>query len=308
MGNFTDIETQYKAKKATCGSKELARMEKALWEAAAADGVRKPGENRFRWFEARYGDTFCNYEHRSALLGKGPEADPLWERVDHTSMPLTTAIRLARQAEQLAVPQAKGLGFVLPQILENYDRLPARRAPNGKIIRREDPKSFKALVKSTREPTLYGNGKDTLTSKQHWHEIRRHISLIIAPKLHGTDPLFANDLQAEAEAELDAAIEVLSGRISRYANARRGIAMTGVPLDEIMGACDTLHIDRPEYGQLVDEKSATRMFRQLVKKFNTDRDSRPETVQNRKDVTDAFATIGRYNDFFRPQIVAAATE
>ena len=263
--------------------KKLALAERRAYNALGAE-ARKGYED--------IGDFVCKQdpsvskrsaELRSRLLLAGDRADVLWERVE-AGMPLSTAARLLREAEQewqRTAEDSRDMEEVLRERLRTYD--------SAGTVRRVGDKVFRTASTTTTRAAKIAKGESKVVPKKgnpgrHKTIVREAIAAWIASRIGKSDSF--GRMVDDAMREIEVVLDSLSSRIGRAVPSR----------SELFSACDMLNIPRPKWGKRADQDRAWKNRTSALKATHPDTLGHDGAVRAFQEIKDAYDVIAAYND------------
>jgi hypothetical protein len=221
-------------------------------------------------------------ELRSRLLLAGDRADVLWERVE-AGMPLSTAARLLREAEQewqRTAEDSRDMEEVLRERLRTYDSAGTVRRVGGKVFRTTSTTTSRAAKIAKGESKVSKKSN----SSRHKTIVREAIAAWIASRI-GKSENFGRMVD-DAMREIEVVLDSLSSRIQRAVPSR----------SELFSACDMLNIPRPKWGKRADQERAWKNRTSALKATHPDTLGHDGAVRAFQGIKDAYDVIAAYND------------
>jgi len=214
---------------------------------------------------------------RHRLLG-APQI--LWDRINNSSIPIMTAVRLWREAEGLHRTVGGGAEQIVTRLLTEWDNLPGTRIVNGQVVKRKTIVSH--LKKGVHDKSKKGN----------WINLRQAIGNIVKNK---AEKFKIGDLEQQElfnwlEKEIMAVIVTFDARITRLKQGKIEITRR-----QVLQACHTLHVEPPSPGAPADMALAKRNKRRLLHEYHPDKSRIENAAALYQAVIEAFDTIEQYN-------------
>jgi hypothetical protein len=311
--SLEDLVREYRS--GTLNEREKAEYEQAIYTQATMEKAREPGEDRVAFLYRALGVPKYESVNRQALLTRGDNVDLLWERVMRDSLPVTSAVHFARQAQTICYNEHIAFPEALKRVLDEYDARPGVTAlKSGKIVKKSAPNRLRKLevkmkpeaktspklpaaptVPLLEEPPVAKNARDT------WRVIRQITENMLNERMAGCDPVFIETMLRDFRHDLEALIESYQSRINRVGAAHRGETLLPVEnqKDEINDACRELSLDEIEnIGDVIDIIQARKNARSFLAKFHPDKNPGKEKLFTTKyrAVQEALTTLETYND------------
>lgn len=229
---------------------------------------------------------------RAGLYSAGPAADPLWARIESGEFSPRIAYKRLARARLRAKTERINLSEAVHKFLADYDRLPKRRTPNGRLIGFANPGAFTRAKLARKSQAKTPN-------RIFWFKMRELLHGHIMERLGPVDAAIADSLLNEFSAELATIIELLQGKIQRKREmlaAGNGIT-TIVRRQKLIEACNTLGMDPPRPGLRVDMTLAKSRKRVLAKAYHPDI-AGDVTRSQYEAVLGAYTVVEEYDEAF----------
>lgn len=307
--DVVSLVAEYKSKAASLTELEKANFEERVSQAATLARTRKSGEDRNEFLTKILGVQRYDATNRQGLRGRGPKVDPLWERVQRDSMPVTTAVQLARKAESIAFNRHMDFSVALTEVLEEYDAKPGLMAlPTGKFLKRAGNRKRGEIKTSVPQllpppPSIDISAIPVAkNSRDVWRVIRQMMESTLRERMRGCDPIFMETLVRDFSVDLYALVETYQGRINRMGSNMRGenLIPSGKEMSVVNDACRALNLEEIEViGDILDIIRARKNAKAFLAKFHPDKNpGSDQDLFKRKyqDVVNALGVIEEYND------------
>lgn len=294
--SYLDLSQEYAARKDDPAwlDEDRAQFERKLWTAVPLDVHRVYGYRIETWFGEQFKVAQSHIRERSDLLNAGHLAGPLWPLIHKQELIRSTAVRLLQEGRRIAaktgIPSEDGVR----QALSAYLALPGKRTVNGRTLRARTPKTLRRKDGAGQRQREASPG-DTKTL---WRSIRENFAAYMRPRMAQIDPVTADRLWTELEAELNTFLDSFSWKISRIANraGRRANDESEITSRRKLNqAFKTLHMEPPRPGKAIDMKKAREQKRILARAYHPDRHAGDETTRPQyQAVIDAYNLIEEF--------------
>lgn len=292
------LVTEYRKQHKRWNHYQRALMETKIWEAALPDHRQR--FDRRDWVAHLTGAKAARIDRRSRLFHPGPITDPLWERVNRNLMPVGTAVRLLKDALQIAARRhAKSetaVSHALAEVLKQYDNQPGMSVmADGTVTRRRTPYSIRVRHEPrSRRPV------EEETERTLWADLRETMHRMIGLKLVGvaTEDIEVQRLVQGMERDVKVLFDDFQQRFYRVQkNAKRaGETVAMLSRASVVKACRTLAMDPPPTGKPVDLKAANKQKRRLAAQYHPDTHGGDQTTRSLYEaVLAAYYEIEQYN-------------
>ncbi len=271
--DYKTLVDQYKSQSAGMSQREMAILERRIWQLASPTLARTPGAllSKREWLSNTLETTPYAIEGRSTLLGYGDAADELWQRIAE-GMPLRTCVKLMRDAKMRSAVNGSELRDEIQKMLKEYDELPTAVLPDGKVIHKRPPNM---MPKPTEEPPEESAQDDD--PKLFWANLRGMISVYFHTRLSGIDQGIVEKLWRDFEVDLKVLLDHFQHKLDRTKrdDAHRKQAVTR---SQVIQACHTLHMEPPP-GKIDAEfkKRAKRNYHKLAAVYHPDKSGTQDT-------------------------------
>jgi len=271
----------YRGNNKTLSERRKADIEYEIWNIHSrivGKGVSKARVKR-DWLCDKLGGGPGQYEQRASILNAGVWTDPLWERMETTSMSLSTASLLCRKARNTA--RTEGIKFkdALVIVLEAYDtgkqptKSKAKTYTNGSSSLKEsvdDPRKFNKRVTELAEAYL-------------------------SSRLEGVEPFYAEQAKTEFLYWIADAVKDLSQQVNKLRADAKKVALANIGRIRFEDACMTLSISGT-FKKPVDLRKAKKRMKQRIHELHPDRTGLEDiAVVNELDaVRNAYETLEIY--------------
>ena len=297
MEDYQKLIALYKNHKDGKSEKELAVLERQIWQAALPTINRTDGSllSKREWLSKELEETPYAIEGRSTLLGYGDVADVLWLRIRDEKLPLRTATKLMREAKQKASMLGVEVAAALTKTLEEYDSFPAALLPDGSVIHKRNPSAPpRIVVPPPPAPVVeevQETGKDD-DPKLFWANLRGMISGYFHARLEGVDPGMIEKTYREFEGELRVILEHYQHKLDRMRRTSES-QRRGMNRGKIIQACHVLHLDPPLGGRISEDfkKKAKKQYKTLAAKYHPDSSGTDDTREMYESVVEAYQIL-----------------
>jgi hypothetical protein len=308
MPNFNELVAEYKATEATITDRQKADLEEAVYQAATLERVRKSGEDRNDFLSKTIGIHKYDCSNRGGLRGRGAKVDPLWHRVESDSLPVRTAVELARKAEAEQYNSKGTFEEALAKVLAEYDSKPLTLLPSGKFIkvRRGGARNKRGggdkVAETQRTPISTDDTPIARSARDTWRVIRQLTESMLKERMAGCDPIFIETTSRDFGVDLSALVESYQSRINRMGSSLRGESLipSGKEMATVNDACRTLNLDEiDEVGDIIDIIRARKNAKAFLAKFHPDKNpGENQKLFERKyqAVVNALGVIEEYNE------------
>ncbi len=279
------FQDAFKARTEADSQQAMAVAEERLWQMADVDARRQ--YKRHVWLAAIV-KTGAFYE--IAMRGRLIHAPQvLWDRVDDPDepMPLSTAVRIMKDARQKAGKSGHSLAGCVDDELADYDKLPVFHTAEGKKFRR------RTGVHIIREKTS-SKEMGSAQGRGWWARMRQVIGNLVADKVPaGVDEVAREDLYKWLDKEIRTVIDQFSAQAAKL--PRRGQPAVEINRKQLVAACRTLHIDPPPPGGKADLARATQAKRSFARAYHPDGHGGDETMRELYEgIIQAYAVVEAY--------------
>lgn len=298
MEDYKKLIEQYRAVRDNSTHRDLAKLERRIWDAAISSLPKTDGALRSKreWLAKELNESPHLMEVHSSLLSYGDVADPIWARVQENGLPLRTGNRLLRSAKDKARHTGISIESALQVILKEFEDLPISRLPDGSITHKRNPGMLpRTQTLSAEEPEEEEEVVEEPQGdpKTFWATLRSMISGYFHTRLDGLDQGAVEKVWREMDVELKVVLEHFQHKIDRM--RRDGVAQKmGVNRSKILQACNVLNLDPPPPSKPVDDafkKRAKNQFRKLAAVYHPDKSRTEETRPHYESVVEAYRIL-----------------
>ena len=267
---FRQLLRDYKTE---TSKKKKAEIGKRLWD-LLSPGERLKHKNQGYFMRSVFGGSVFGYQQHVYLL-KAYGSKELWRRVDHEGMPISTAVRLHREAR--AYSKDKGIPLIdaLAKVLQVFDKLPSRK----------DGTRHKPVRK------IHRKKKASPDADTFWSQLRESIREHVAEKLPDCDFIEMDPLWREFEIDLQTAIVSFQNRIN-YRQKQQEKIVEPIKRRKLREACEILHMDPPTKARPLDLHKAKKQKRLLARTYHPDAHGGDDSMREHYEaVLDAYRVI-----------------
>ena len=282
--------SEYRGRASQMTERQRAIMERQIWDALHQDDRSRLLREVF--LKQVLGVSSMHASNRSAMLGYGQVAEPLWQRTECADSPMliTTAARVFREAKKLAVANEIPVADALALRLADYESGELRRRPYGSVRvrsgtkmpsldearRAAKTKNKNKTRKRQRDPSSNDVARASHGTREFWVKHREMMSVYLAERLgddDGTSDLVVEQLYREFESELRAAVDGFTNRICQRKNKLRESKEVSERTlrKRVKAALGLFGMDLPRSGQRFDLALLKKRYRKAAATYHPDK-------------------------------------
>jgi hypothetical protein len=304
---------QYNSEAATATFKRRAELEHMLWSLAGQD-IRAKFDKR-DWLHSLLGGAKPDFDYRWFLFNQGAKADVLWDRIERFErakgelggMAISRACQMYREAREQAELRGLDVRDTIAELLVEMEKDPVRHTQEGKLYHAKSGARLPSLKEASAAPARRTKSAELGDSERAFFDaVRTLAGQYIAKRLTDIDPVLAERLYRDFEADLRVVLDEFGGKVSRarqYEKSAASIA-TDVPRRQVVEASRLLGVDPPKAGKPVDLVSAKKHQKRLAREYHPDTHGGSEHTRAQYEaVIAAYLTLQKYNESLGAQSV-----
>ena len=271
-----------------------AQIEDALWE-LLEPVKRPPFRGKANYIKHLLGGSSRQIRERAYLM-RADETAELWRRIENEGMLTTTATRLHREARANAERHRIPLGDALYLVLQEYDKLPTRKAPGGRTIRQRNPSKLSRTKQKQIKNERRKAAKIRRNGEAFWMELRDTLREYITAQLPDGETIEIEPVWRALEADLKVVIDDFQARLYRLRREQRE-ALEPVKRRKLCTACQILHLDPPTKNKPLNMTEVRRQKRVLARAYHPDAHGGDDSMRAQYEaVLDAYRVIEQWNN------------
>lgn len=225
-------------------------------------------------------------DQRDRLFQSGELADRFWPEIEAKKMPLSTGVRLVRNARAYMKEKRCSGREAVEAVYAEYLKLPLIKMVDGTVIHKRTAgrlrRTTEDVVEEKRARRTEKEDSGDATERELWLRVRKAISALAAAKLQSIpEGIMKDQIVLGMERDVKVLFEEWSNKIHRQKiRAKEQANVTRlVSRPTVIEACRALHMDPPKPGEPVDMVLAKRQKKKLAALYHPDSNAGDETTR-----------------------------